>query len=383
MSEKRPTSRRSGRPRRRRDEPYEGYYERQQPRQYAYDEYEYEQPQPPPRRRSHPRSRRKRSVWPALLTGCALGIVITVVAAAVVVFLTLRTSQGVTPVPVPGINNVHSFTHDDSIPVPLSTPLTQLQVCDKIGNISIHVDTNAQAAMIATHKIVHTDNSTDANQEFGRIKVEAQPPGTISQSLTCTQPAAQSSATGNSNSVMIVNATMPDSQSFVHGSSDAVDLSITLPQAMLPTDPVLGLNAETAVGNITVDGLSGALSIKDSSGNIQVNHAILADRSRIETGQGNVIFNGLLAKSNDPQVRYTLQSEQGKIDVTLPGDTNVILDANTNVGKITSEFGTNIQSNNNGQANYHGPLNSSAGTSSGGTLILDVSTGDVNIHKTT
>ncbi len=302
----------------------------------------------------------------------------TAVAAAVVIFLVLRVSQGTAPISIPGLSNAQSFTHDDSMSVTLPTTLTQLQICDKIGNISLNVDTNADAATVATHKIVHAANQADADQEFGHIKVEVQPPATISQPLTCTNSTTQGSST--SNGTMIVNATVPDNQSLVHGLADSVDLSITLPQKALPSDPSLLLTIETVAGNITVDGLRGVLNVKGSSGNINVTHAILAADSHIETNQGNITFHGLLANANGAQSRYTLRSEQGNIDVTLPSDTNLTLDANTNDGIISSEFGTNIQ-NSSSIVNYHGPLNSSAGSPTSAELILDVSTGDIIIHK--
>ena len=311
-----------------------------------------------------------------------MGVLITAVAAAVVVFLVLRTSQGTAPVSIPGLGNAQPFTHDDSMAVTLPTTLSQLQICDKIGNISLNVDANANTATVATHKIVHAANQAEAEQEFGQIKVEVQPPTTISQPLTCIGSTGQSSSTTSGNGTMIVNATFPDNQSFGHGPSDSVDLSVTLPQRALPSDPSLMLTIGTVAGNITVDGLRGVLNVKDSSGNIKVTHAILADGSHIETNQGNITFNGLLANLNGAQSRYTLLSEQGNIDVTLPSDTNLTLDTNTNSGKISSEFGTNIQNNgSNGIVNYHGPLNSLAGSPANAELILDVSTGNITIHK--
>ncbi|MBV9690324.1 MAG: DUF4097 family beta strand repeat protein [Ktedonobacteraceae bacterium] len=377
MNERRLRDRGRGRSRRHSDERYAGYYEHQ--RRHEHERGYYELQHPPARRRS----RRRRSLWPARLAGCALGVLVTLLAAAVVIFLVLRTSQGTAPVSIPGLGNGQSFTHDDSMPVTLPTTLTHLQICDKIGNISLNVDTNRDTATVATHKIVHAANQADADQEFGRIKVEVQPPATISQPLTCTGSTTQGSSTTSGNGTMIVNATVPDNQSLVHGPADSVDLSVTLPQKALPGDPSLTLTIETVAGNITVDGLRGVLNVKGTSGNINVTHAILADGSHIETNQGNITFNGLLANANGAQSRYTLLSEQGNIDVTLPSDTNLTLDSDTNSGEISSEFGTNVQNNgSNGIVNYHGPLNSSVGPpANAAELILHVSTGNITIHK--
>ncbi len=145
------------------------------------------------------------------------------------------------------------------------------------------------------------------------------------------------------------------------------------------------VNIEAPIGDITLDGLGGLLNIRGSNGNVNVNHAILLDGSHIETGQGNVTFNGLLVVPTDGQTpaRYMISSEQGMIDVTLPGNTNVILDTNTNVGNIHSEFNAPIQGGGSNGVNYYGPLDTTTAATTTPTAVLsiDVSSGNVNIHK--
>jgi hypothetical protein len=327
---------------------------------------------------------------PALLAGCALGVVLAVFAAAVVVFLAIRSSQGlgVTPLPIPIIGGgIRTFTHEDTQQVSLSA-LTHLQVCNKIGNVAIRVDPSANTTTVTTKKIVHVSSQSEANQEFGRILVEVQPPGTITQPLTCMGTQATSTPTpsqaGTTNS-LVVNVTLPDSNSLAHSTNDSVDVTVTLPPNVLPssTAPTFLLNVGAAVGNITIDGISGELNIRGSSGDVNVSHATLADNSHLSTGEGNVIFNGMLALPSDTttQAMFYLQSENGNVDVTLPSSTNVILDANTNVGKITSDFPISVQDPGGGSQSYHGPLTSSVGTPPASELVLDVSTGNVTIHK--
>jgi len=240
---------------------------------------------------------------------------------------------------------------------------------------------------------VHKNTQSDATQAFGKIAVEVQPPGTITNPLTCTRPqgtptpSSTPTATPADNTganTLTVNVTIPDSDGLLRTTSDAVDLSITLPQKALPQDNIasLLLDIEAPVGAITVDGVSGSLQVSGGTGNVKISHAVLAPGSRIGTAQGNVTFNGWLLPANppDPNARYVLQSEKGNIDVTLPDNTNVTLDANTNVGAIHSEFPIDVN-NNGGPVNYHGPLNSQAASQAAAKLILDVSTGNVNIHK--
>jgi len=291
---------------------------------------------------------------------------------------------------LPGLGTLQTFTHADTQQIPLTT-ISQVQVCNKIGNVSVMVDPRATGASITTKKIVHANNQDDANQEFKRIGIEVQPPGTITTALTCARLQATPSATstptpvqGNPDSMLTVNTTVPNSEGLLHSGNDAVDIAITLPITTLPTTgPSMLVDIEAPVGNVTVDGLSGTLTVKGSTGDVTVTHAILVDGSRIGTDQGNVTFNGRLVVPPVGQTaHYMILSEQGSINVTLPESTNVILDANTNVGSINSEFNIPVQNNNgSGPASYHGPLTPNAGIQPSSTLVLDISTGNVNIHK--
>ncbi len=329
--------------------------------------------------------------------GCGIGILVSVLAAAVVVFLAVRASRGSNIGPLP-IISTNTFTKEDTTQVPLSA-ITQMQICDQIGNVSIKVDPNAQSVSVTTKKIVHVSSQAAANQEFQRIGIGIQPPGTITNPLTCTrtQPTAtgtaagtpvSSTGTGNA-TALTVNVTLPNSEGLLHGDSDAADIAITLPQNVLPTNvlptngPTMLTNVEAPVGNISVNGISGVLNIRGGAGNIDVSHAVLASSSELGTTQGNITFNGLLAVPTDTNTtgRYYLSSEQGTIDVTLPTSTNVILDVNINVGKINSDFNVPAQSSDGG-VTYHGPLNTGATPAPTATLLLDVSSGKINLHKT-
>ena len=339
--------------------------------------------QPGPRQRSPqprhaPRPRKRRSVWPWLLMGCGGGIVILVAAAAITVLLTVRSATGGGI--IPGAGNPTTYTQQSQPqPVQIST-ITQMQVHNQIGNITITVDPSATTPTITTLKKVKAASSDEANKEFGNISVQVQPTG----------------------STLSVTATVPDTGNIFGSHNDSVDLTITLPpQSVNPTTTSIGasptptlstesattpltLNADLSIGDIRVDGLSGILQLKDDVGNITVGHATLSDGSHLQTGTGNVTFNGNLdatPEANNSTPRYKLQSETGNIDVTLPGNTNIILDANTNAGTITSDFPISVQTSGN-PANYYGPLNSnSTPGSTQPVLTLDVGTGNINLHR--
>ncbi len=345
--------------------------------------------QPRPRQRSpqprhDPRPRKRRSVWPWLLMGCAGGIVILVVAAAITVFLTLRSATGGGI--IPGASNPTTYTQQSQPQSIQISTITQMQVHNQIGNITITVDPSATTPTIATLKKVKAASSDEANKEFGNISVQVQPAG----------------------STLSVTATVPDTGNIFGNHNDSVDLMITLPpQSVNPTTTSIGasptptlstastastasattpltLNADLSIGDIRVDGLSGILQLKDDVGNITVDHATLSDGSHLQTGTGNLTFNGNVdatSAANNSTPRYKLQSETGNIDVTLPGDTNIILDANTNAGTITSDFPISVETSNN-SGSYYGPLNSnSTPGSTQPVLTLDVGTGNINLHR--
>ena len=310
--------------------------------------------------------------------GCAGGIVILVAAAAITVFLTIRSATGGSIIPVAG--NPGTYTQQSQPQSIQISTITQMQVHNQIGNITITVDSSSTTPTITTLKKVRAANSNEANKEFGNISVQVQPAG----------------------STLSVTATVPDTGSIFASHNDSVDLTITLPpQSVNPTATGIGaaptptlstasattpfaLNADSSIGDIRIDGLSGVLQLKEDVGNITVDHATLSDGSHLETGTGNVTFNGNVDSTpmtNNSTPRYKLQSERGNIDATLPGDANIILDANTNSGTITSDFPISVKTSDN-SASYYGPLNSNSTPGSAQpVLTLDVSTGNVTLHR--
>ncbi len=377
------------------EEPEEEYYENEydeEDGEYDEEEEEYYEPRPQPRRRRRARPR-KRRIWPTLLMGCGLGIFLVVLAAAAVVFFAIRSIPGVGSQNGLGglgtINNGTAYTQTIPIaPIQLNT-LTQIQICDKIGNVTLTTssDPNANTITVTATKVVQTSSQSQANQEFQRLSVETQPPTTLTTTPTCTAQTAVPTATtgqGTSNSTLTINAIMPDVSNMLHGASDSINIAVTLPSNLVQqAGPGLSVLINAPLGNITMDNVSGNLQVKASSGNIKISHAVIEIGSHIETGQGNITFSGVLGQSstaNGQTARYLFQCEQGNIDLTLPTTTNVTVDANTNVGTIGGDFHLAVQ-NSNGITTYNGPLSSTAGTPPANLLLVtDVSTGNITFH---
>lgn len=118
-------------------------------------------------------------------------------------------------------------------------------------------------------------------------------------------------------------------------------------------------------GKISLDGAQGSIRAHSDLGFIEVTHAELVDLD-LSTNNGGITFSGSLAKG--PQ---SLKSEFGSITLTLPADSALTVDLQTNLGKITSDFDVTIQ----GEIDSHHWV----GTINGGGVPLTAKTDNGNI----
>ncbi len=292
---------------------------------------------------------------------------------------------------------------EEIVTVPLSS-ISQIVVCNVIGDVVLKADPTVNYPTVTITKKVQASNQAEADQEFQHMAVTVQPPETVTKPLSCTglqattipdnatsKPISNSSspattASGVTSNTLIANVTFPAG---FNRDMASVDLTIAIPPNALPTiGPSTTVNVESA-GNISVDGISGILNIKVDSGNIQnrsnitVTHAALADGSRLSTS-GAITFNGYLAEASDPSktAYYILEGEQ-QIDVTLPSNVNVTLDAYAVSGSINSQFPLqhSLLQKDQDMMSYHGPLNASMSPPVNAQLTLHVGIGNVNIHE--
>jgi hypothetical protein len=326
---------------------------------------------------THLPAKRPRRVRSTLLIGCAGGVITIVLILAVLAFLFLRNA----PIHI-GVGGIGKSSYSKQIAqqtLPITANVTQLQIHNRVGNISIMVDPSATQGTLTGVMKVQAGSSSDANTEFGRIKVNV--------------------TSSSDQSTLIVNATVPDtSGGLLTGSSDSVDLTIVLPQSVNPSPPFkLGISADiAAAGNIAVQNFNGLLTLTNNTGNISVTGGLQSEGSCLQTNTGNVTFAGNLVtgqatdtglipcttnKTQNSHPWFSFKSGTGSVTVTLSAVTsNLTLDASTNNGKINgSEFGLNVQQNSDGSASYYGSL--TQGSSSAAVLALTVSTGDITLHK--
>ncbi len=335
--------------------------------------------QPVPRRRRRYRDeeeedepRRGRGSWSCLLLGCVGGVLIVVLLVIAGAFVVAGNGSLPVSLPVPGGSsgtggNAAVHMQQSQQAVQLSS-IAQMQVQNQVGDISISVDPSVTTPTVTTVKKVQASSDADAQKEFGRISVEVQG--------------------DSSTNTLTVSVTLPaTSGTILSKNADAVDVAIALPPGVVSTGVLthartqLTLDATTSAGNVVINGLNGVLVVKDSFGNVTVHQATLADGSHLETGTGDVVFDGALDVTGtaNAQPMFKMQAEKGNVEVSLPATTNVILDANVNVGSIRSEFPITVTTSA-GSPSYYGPLTNGA-TPPTAVLVLDVSSGDIDLHR--
>ncbi len=361
-----------------RDETYDAYAYPQQRNPSLIDPEveEFDRPVPRPGTRTYSRplpKRRRRGFWSTLLIGCIGGMITIALILGAIAFVLLRA------IPL-NIGSIGKTSYTKQLqPVPISAGIKQLLIHNRVGNITIMVDSTATQGTLTAVKKVLANNSSNAEQEFARIPVDVK--------------------TGSDPSILTVNATVPDtSGGLLAGASDSVDLAVVLPSSVNTIPPFTLSAAIAATGNISVQDFNGLLTLTDNTGNITVKHGLLVEGSCLQTNSGNVTFDGSLSiaantdsglipcttnTTQNPHPWFSMKSGTGNIDVTLSAaTTSVILDASTNNGKIDSgEFGLNIHQNSDGSTSYYGPL--IPGSSPTALLVLTVSTGNVNLYMAT
>lgn len=346
-----------------------------------YDEYEIVQEN----RRQYPRKRRGKSVLSTLLIGCLGGLLTLIVVAAVAIFLVLHNTPLGSSL---GIGK-SAYTQQSQQTLALGNA-TQLIVKGQVGNVSITVDQNASSASVTGVKRVQASSQSDANNQFKQITLVSKQ---ISQG-------ADPSCTASS--CLLITTTVPTAAGnggglLGDGNGDSLDLTITLPASFNSPNPLAPytINASSQAGNITINGFNGILNLNGNAGNIGISHALIYAGTCIQTTHGNItVAQGSFFDLNQPSNLvpctstnstgahpwFNIRSGVGNVDITLlANSTNVLLDANTNNGKISDDFGRDIPSGSDGSATYHGPL--LPDTNPTASLYVATSTGNITLSK--
>ena len=140
-------------------------------------------------------------------------------------------------------------------------------------------------------------------------------------------------------------------------SNGAIDVS----------DVVGEVDASTSNGTIAVDTFEGILDINTSNGRIEMESVVAVVEAR--TSNGQIEFSGTLINEFDHQ----MATSNGRIDVALPADASLIIEARTSNASIS----TNLLLIRDTAGNEWSAVLNPPGT---GTLTLETSNGGIEIH---
>ena len=178
---------------------------------------------------------------------------------------------------------------------------------------------------------------------------------------------------GNLNDVQInynqsgntVNVTVHRSGNFNFFNATSVDFTITVP-------PATDLQINTNAGSITVNGISGKMSLTSNAGTIGATQASLTGSSIFKTNAGSLNFTGSIASTGT----YDFETNAGSIDMTLLGSANFHLNASTDAGSINTSFPVTVNHSTPGAT-----ANGDVGTAPQATLTLKTNAGSINLNK--
>ena len=178
---------------------------------------------------------------------------------------------------------------------------------------------------------------------------------------------------GNLNDVQInynqsgdtVNVTVHRTGTFNFFNATSVDFTITVPST---TD----LQITTNAGSITVNGISGKMSLTSNAGTIGATQSSLTGSSIFKTNAGSINFTGTIGTTGT----YDFETNAGSIDMTLSGSATFLLNASTDAGSINTSFPVTVNRSTAGAT-----ANGEVGNSPQATLTLKTNAGSITLNK--
>lgn len=156
----------------------------------------------------------------------------------------------------------------------------------------------------------------------------------------------------------------------LQAASASVALEIRVPRQVI-------LDVANRVGVVTVSGTQGALQVFSGVGEINVYDVRLLGDSRLETNVGAIGFSGRLPDSG----LVAMTTRTGDIAVKLPADSTFVVDAQTAVGDINSEFTLEARELADSETIVSQVLRGRVGEDPDVTLRLETGTGSIDIAR--
>lgn len=167
-----------------------------------------------------------------------------------------------------------------------------------------------------------------------------------------------------------LSTSQTDNDVFLTSSSFGQSLTVNVPNSItLDISGVSGsvnindvqgnINIKTDQGNVNMHGTSGQITVDTNGGSITMQDVALQGNSTLQTQNGIINFSGTL----DSQGSYRMISNNGTVNVRLPGDAAFNLDARAG-GGVNNEFG-----------------NTTVGSDPRPSLTIQSDKGSINIQK--
>jgi DUF4097 and DUF4098 domain-containing protein YvlB len=112
-----------------------------------------------------------------------------------------------------------------------------------------------------------------------------------------------------------------------------VDLLITVPEE-------IDLDVVNQAGHVRIEGTEGDIRVRSEAGNLRMQDVTVTQYCDVMNTTGNIVLEGRLPEpgaSEDPW-EVLLKSETGDIDFAVPADSRFTLDAESEVGSVSSKF---------------------------------------------
>lgn len=244
---------------------------------------------------------------------------------------------------VVGFSDQARVTETISTELPVEQPAS-LTINNRVGDISISAgDTDVIQVQATKRASAFTDSW--ARDTLKRVDVRAESSGTAAR----------------------ITVDVPTDLRF---RSAGVDFEIVVPQD-------IDLDIVNNVGDISVLATTGSLRLRSNVGDITLSDVVARQDYDVEADVGDIVFEGQLPEDAGAT---QLKTRVGQITVSLPENSQFMLDAETNVGNITTEF--DLQ---NRQADQAGPgqmLKGYVNTDANGVqLVLRTNTGDIDVAR--
>ena len=209
------------------------------------------------------------------------------------------------------------------------------------GSITMQIQAHNSGALLDAGTELRANQALD-NQGYDRLNVTTSP-AYEDVDYIVTAPAAARVQVAVDSGAIVVNGV---SGASVDTGSGGLDIANVRGPVNVRTDSgdITARNINGAMtiagesGSVRISDVTGSLSATTQSGDVIAQDANLHGQSALKTTNGSVRFAGTLAT----QGSYTMETSSGDVDVMLPANAALQLNASTASGSVYNAFGSSI-----------------------------------------